>query len=73
MLTKEQVLEIVEQHKGTIHTKEFSTRCGICRLSSTLLAAFEVVEAAQQFRDGRPDGADNLSELLKPFERKQGE
>lgn len=35
---------LIKSHKGTIHTREFPTRCGNCHLIQALTIAWEALE-----------------------------
>lgn len=39
----------IKKHKGTIHTREFPTRCGTCRF----IARFEATEAYLEYLEDR--------------------
>lgn len=45
--TDEELKAFIKQHKGTVHTREFPSRCGMCRLFDRLEATEAVVEWAR--------------------------
>jgi hypothetical protein len=39
MIDDKELKAFIKKHKGTIHTREFPTRCGMCRVFARLAAA----------------------------------
>jgi hypothetical protein len=47
--TNADVEAFIKKHKGTIHTREFPTRCGTCRFIERFKAAENVIDCSIEF------------------------
>jgi hypothetical protein len=59
----EDLTAFIKQHKGTIHTREFPSRCGTCRFISRFEAAEKIVKETQ--RQMKSCGHENCCELCE--------
>jgi hypothetical protein len=51
----EDLAVFIKKHKGTIHTREFPTRCSTCRFIARFQAAEEIAELAALEEHNRLD------------------